>query len=61
MQSTGYFKEPLTRQIDEAVRIYHAKDVMNRKGEWKKTAVPRATYARECSHTNNNFICISFL
>ena len=47
MKATGYFMEPLTRQIDEAVRIYHTKNAMNRKGEWRKTAVPRATYARE--------------
>ena len=47
MKATGSFKDPLTRQINEAVRIYHAKNPMNRKGEWRKTAVPRATYSRE--------------
>ena len=47
IRSTGYFREPLTRQIDEAVRIFHSKNLMNRRGEWRKTAVPRATYARE--------------
>jgi hypothetical protein len=47
MKATGYFTEPLTRQINEAVRIYHTENKMNRKGEWRKAAVPRATYARE--------------
>ena len=47
MKATGYFSDPLTRQIEEAVRIFHTKHPMNRKGEWKKTAIPRATYARE--------------
>ena len=46
MEATGYFQEPLTRQINEAVRIYHSSRIMNRKGEWKKTAVPRANYTR---------------
>ena len=47
MKATGYFLDPPTRQIEEAVRICHTKNAINRKGEWKKTAVPRATYWRE--------------
>ena len=47
MMATGYFREPLTRQIDEAVRIHHTLDTMNRRGEWRKAAVPRATYSRD--------------
>ena len=47
MKATGYFREALTRQIDEAVRIFHTSNAMNRKGEWRKTAVPKATYAKE--------------
>ena len=47
MKATGYFCEPLTRQGEEAVRIFHTRNPINRKGEWKKTAIPRATYARK--------------
>ena len=47
MKATGYFCEPLTRQVEEAVRRFHTRNPINRKGEWKKTAIPRATYARE--------------
>ena len=47
MKATGYFKEPLTRQIDEAVRIYQCSHLMNRKGEWRKTAVPRLQFTRD--------------
>ena len=47
MKATGYFVDPLTRQVEEAVRLFHTSNSINRKGEWKKTAIPRATYARE--------------
>ena len=47
MKATGYFTEPMTRQIDEAVRIHHSTNLMNRKGEWKRVAVPRAQFIRE--------------
>ena len=47
MKATGYFTDPLTRQIDEAVRIHHTRKSMNRRGEWRKTAVPRVTFVRE--------------
>ena len=49
MKATGYHSEPLTRQVEEAVRIHQAEPskLMNRKGEWRKTAVPRVTFSRE--------------
>ena len=47
MKAPGYFADPLTQQVEEAVRIFHTSNHINRKGEWKKTAIPRATYARE--------------
>ena len=47
MRASRYFVEPLSRQVDEAVRIFHSKNLMNRKGEWKKTAVARPQYLRE--------------
>lgn len=47
MKATGYFMEPLTRQVDEAVRIHCCTNLMNRKSEWRKAAVPRAAYIRE--------------
>ena len=47
MKATGFFSDPLTRQIEEAVRIFHTRNTINRKGEWRKTAIPRASYARE--------------
>ena len=47
MKATGYFTEPMTRQINEAVRIHHSTDTMNRKGEWKRIAVPQAQLIRE--------------
>ena len=47
MKATGYFMDPLTRQINEAVRIHHSSNTLNRKGEWRKTAVPQAQYIRE--------------
>ena len=47
MRATGYYAEPLSRQINEAVRIYHSNKTMNRKSEWRKAAVPRATFSRE--------------
>ena len=47
MQATGYFSEPLTRQINEAVRIFNTTNNMNRKNEWKKTAIPKATFERQ--------------
>ena len=46
MQATGYYRDPLSRQINEAVRIYNANNVMNRRNEWRRTAVSRATYER---------------
>ena len=47
MKAKRFFMDPLTRQVEEAVRIFHSKKTMNRRGEWKKIAVPRATYSRE--------------
>ena len=47
MKATGYFTEPLTRQVNEAVRIFHCARSMNRRGEWKKIAVPRIQFSRE--------------
>ena len=47
MKASGYFTDPLTRQIDEAVRIHNSPNLMNRKGEWKKAAVPQPLYIRE--------------
>ena len=47
MKASSYFSDPLTRQVEEAVRIFHTSNPINRKGEWRKTAIPRATYARE--------------
>ena len=47
MKASQFFMDPLTRQVEEAVRIFHCKKTMNRKGEWKKIAVPRMTYTRE--------------
>ena len=47
MRATGYFREAMTRQIDEAIRIHHSSNTMNRKGEWKRVAVPRAQFIRE--------------
>ena len=47
MKATGYFTEPMTRQINEAVRIHHSTNTMNRKGEWKRIAVPQAQFIRE--------------
>ena len=47
MKATGYYTEPLTRQINEAVRIHHCTNLMNRKGEWRKTAAPRPQFIRE--------------
>ena len=51
MKTTGYFADPLTRQVEEAVRIFHTSNPINRKGEWKKTAIPRATYVKEWTLT----------
>ena len=47
MEATGFFREPLSRQVDEAVRIYNAPNNLNRRNEWRKTAVPRAMYERQ--------------
>ena len=47
MKATGYFTDALTRQINEAVRIQHCKRSMNRKGEWRKAAVPHALFIRQ--------------
>ena len=42
-----FFREPLSRQVDEAVRIYNALNSLNRKNEWRKTAVPRVMNERQ--------------
>ena len=47
MKACGYFSEPLSRQIHEAVRIHNAVNIMNRRGEWKKTAVSQAHFIRD--------------
>ena len=47
MQATGFFKDPLTRQINESVRIANTTNNMNRKNAWKKTAVPLTTFVRQ--------------
>ena len=47
MKACGYFAEPLSRQINEAVRIHNTPNIMNRRGEWKKTVVPQAHFIRE--------------
>ena len=47
MRATGFFSEPLTRQIDEAVRIFNTTNAINRRNEWKKTAIPKATFERQ--------------
>ena len=47
MKASRYFTEPLSRQIHEAVRIHNAVNTMNRRGEWKKTAVSKAHFIRE--------------
>ena len=47
MKASGYFVEPLTQQINKTVRINHSSNMLNRKGEWRKTAVPQAQYKRE--------------
>ena len=43
----SFFKDPLTRQINEAVRIANTTNNMNRKNAWKKTAVPLTTFVRQ--------------
>ena len=47
MKATGYFSDPLNRQVEEVVRIFHTSNPLNRKGKWRKTNIPKATYARE--------------
>ena len=47
MKAAGYYKEPLTRQVNEAVRIFNGPNTMNRKNEWRKTAVPRAIFEKQ--------------
>ena len=47
MTTCGYFTEPLSRQIHEAVRIHDAINIMNRRGEWKNTAVSQAHFVRD--------------
>ena len=47
LQATGFFKDPLTRQINESVRIANTTNNMNRKNAWKKTAVPLDTFIRQ--------------
>ena len=47
MQATGFFSEPLTREIDEAVRIFNTTNAINRRNEQKKTAIPKATFERQ--------------
>ena len=39
--------EPLTRQINEAVRIHSNPNSMNRKGEWRIPATSQAQFVRE--------------
>ena len=47
MKACRYLAEPLRRQINEEVRIHNIPNIMNRRGEWKKTAVPQACFIRE--------------
>ena len=47
MKASGYFVDPLSRQINEAVRIRNSTNTMNRRGEWKKTAVFQARFIRD--------------
>ena len=47
MKASGYFAEPLSRQIHEAVRIHNSTNTMNRRGEWKKAAVSQARFVRD--------------
>ena len=60
MKTTGYFADPRTRQdfVEEAVRIFHTSNPINRKGEWKKTAIPRATYVREWTLTMRDLLTV---
>lgn len=47
MRACGFFNEPLTRQINEAVRIHSNPNNMNRKGEWRIPATSQAQFVRE--------------
>ena len=47
MESKGVFKTPLSRQVDEAIRIKNstADQRMNSGAEWRADALPRASFS----------------